>query len=130
MRGDDEPPIGIERAVALLDAGRVADAAALAEQAIAELTRNCGDDWHQVDVSTLLRRLGDHERGRTLARALWVASTVDELEGRLAQAARRCYRGMELYARLRVESEELDVRAARELGSASARLGASRRPHS
>jgi hypothetical protein len=127
VRQDHGNPRWAERAVALLDRGRIAEAEVLAEEALVELTADCGDDLHRIDATTLLRRLGDPERGRALARAFWLASVVDELVGRRERAAQRCYRGMELYARLRIESEELDVRAARELGSASARLGATTR---
>ena len=118
----DPPEKWPQRAVTLLDEGRVDEAGALSERAIEALTANCGADWHERDAATLLRIMRNPERGRALARALWIASTVDELTGRREPAARRCYRAMELYARLRLESEELDVRAARELGSARARL--------
>lgn len=114
------------RAIALLEAGKTSEAAALAEETIAGLTRTCGRDWPTLDTPSLLKTLREPERGRALARMLWVTSTVDEMCGRAEEARRGCLRAMELYARLRLESEELDMRAARDLGSASARLGATK----
>lgn len=113
----------IARALELLDEGRVAAAGELAVQVIDELTRPIQtDDWEGLDITRLLSALGRPQRGQVLARALWVASTVDEAEGRPGQAWRRGRRAIELYARLRMSIEEIDVRAARELATASARL--------
>lgn len=123
MRDASRWDAGPARAAALLDEGRFDEARAASEEALSDLAAAGGDDWRSIDVSALIRRLGSPERGRALARALWVASTVDELEGRIDRARSRCHRAIELYARLRIESEELDVRAARELGAAIARLG-------
>jgi hypothetical protein len=114
----------IARAADLLDREAYDGAGRLGEAVIAELTTACGEDWIQHEVGVLLSLVGAPERARALARALWVGSTVDEVEGRTDRARLRCLRAMELYARLRLVSEELDVRAARELGSASGRLGA------
>lgn len=114
----------IARAAERLDAEDYDGASSMAEDAIARLTEGCGSDWSEVEVGMLLRRLGEPERGRALARALWIASAVDELHGRSERARWRCRRAMELYARNRLGGEELDIRAARELGSASRRLGA------
>lgn len=116
-----------ERAVAMLDDGQIEEARALASGALEDATAGLGDDWLTVDVTALLRRLRDREHGRALARALWVTSAIDEIDGRIERAHQRCLRAIELYARLRLEIGELDVRAARELGSASARLAVSRR---
>ena len=114
----------VARAAELLDREDYDEASALAEDAVAGLTQACGSDWSDVEVSELSKRLGKPERARVLARALWIASAVDELEGRRDRARWRCRRAMELYARNRLGGEELDIRAARELGSASRRLGA------
>ncbi len=116
----------VARAAGLLDEGQLQEAGALAELTIEELTCSCGADWQRLSITLLLPLLGKPERGRALARALWVASTVDEMSGRDDLARLRCRRAMELYARLRLVSEEVDVRAALDLGSASARWGATR----
>lgn len=111
----------IEQALELLDAGSVDAAGELAERVIDELM-GAIRDWQALEITPLLAALGSPRRGQALARALWIASTADEAQGRLGEAWRRGRRAIELYARLRMSIEELDVRAARELASASARL--------
>ena len=120
--------IQVERALSLLDEGQPEDAGSLAEQTVEQLTERCGADWQELRPAALVSTLGNPERARALARALWIASTVDEMQGRMEQARRRCRRAMELFGRVRLPSEEIDIRAARELGSASGRLGATRQP--
>ena len=110
-------------AVDLMDAGRAEAAAKLAEEAIAALLEGrVGPDWLTLDASALLPLLAQPRRVQALARALWVVSSIDEDNGDYASAERRQRRAMELYGRLRMSIEELDIRAAKALGAASARL--------
>lgn len=113
----------LPRAIELLDTGRFDEASAVADAIIASLTGTL-EDWQQIEVTALLAALSSAKNAQSLARALWVASAIDEAQGRLDQAWVRCRRAIELYARLRMNIEEIDVRAARELASASARLRA------
>ncbi|MCA9618164.1 MAG: hypothetical protein KC731_04065 [Myxococcales bacterium] len=114
----------IARAADLLDRAVFAEAEALAEHAIAELTTGFDEDWLRQEGRAPASLARTPDRARALARALWLGTAVDEAGGRNDRARLRCARAMELYARLRLDVEELDVRAARELGAASHRLGA------
>lgn len=114
----------VDEGVGCLDGDDVAGATAKVDEALGILSVSFEDDWMQRPGAELLQALRDPDAGRALARALWLGSTVDELQSNPDRARLRCLRAMELYARLRGTSEALDMRAARELGSASARLGA------
>ncbi len=114
----------VHEGVGCLDGDDVAGAGVKVDDALALLSAELDDDWMDRPGADLLRALRDPDAGRALARALWLGSTVDEFHGNTDRARLRCLRAMELYARLRGTSEAVDMRAARELGSASARLGA------
>jgi len=114
----------VDEGVDCLDGNDLEAAGAKAESALGLLSGPLGEDWIERPGPELMRALKDPDTGRVLARALWLGATVDELRGDADRARLRCLRAMELYARLRGTSESLDMRAARELGSASARLGA------
>jgi hypothetical protein len=111
----------VAEAADLLERGQTESAGKLADQTIEQLTGTLGPDWREVDITKLLSLLGSGRRAQALARALWIGSTVDEAAGRHELANSRCQRAMELYARLRMSIEELDLRAARELASLSRR---------
>lgn len=112
----------VDAGVKCLDGDDVAGAGEKVEQALQELA---ADEvaWLERPGADLLKAMRP-EAGRALARAWWLGTILDELHGDEERARRRCLRAMELYGRLRGPSEALDMRAARELGSASARLGA------
>jgi len=114
----------VETGVGCLDRGDLSAAGAEVDRALELLTANLDAAWLESSVGDLLAVMKHPDSGRALARALWLGTTVDELSSRTDRARLRCLRAMELYARLRGTSDALDMRAARELGSASARLGA------
>ena len=109
-------------AVGLLDKGQLPEAAVEAQAVVDDITSACGEDWQRLAPRTLLMVIGDEERARALARGLWIVSAADEAAGRYELARARGRRAMELYARVRLGPERLDVRAARELAGASGRL--------
>ena len=118
-----EAAADVLKAATLLEAKRFDEAGALAEKSLATVTQGLDPAWLTMEYKLLVTQFGSRKvrRGQTLARALWVASTVDDRAGRSEQALARRRRAMELYARLRMTIEELDLRAARELGAAGAK---------
>lgn len=112
----------ISHALKQFDGQQLDSAEVAIENVLTELTAPLGADWQELDISPLLKQLRPPRRAQALARALWVASSIDKKRGRKARALRRCIRAMELYARLRMSIEEVDVRAARELAWMSAKL--------
>lgn len=114
----------VDEGARCLDRGDLDGAERHAEIAISTMTDGLSAGWLEGSVPELLASLASPEQQRALARMLWLGCAVDEQRGRLERARAQCRRAMELYARLRIEAEELDQRAALELGAASGRLGA------
>ncbi|MEM1030513.1 MAG: tetratricopeptide repeat protein [Myxococcota bacterium] len=114
--------------VACLDAGDLEGAERYAAAALEAATAPLAglEGWSDWPTTRIMGELRGVDAVSAFARALWLNATVDELRGREDQARGRCLRAMELYARRRGPSEAIDLRAARELGSASARLGATK----
>ena len=112
------------QAVGLLDKGDLVAAHEQAEMVCDAVVGPCGPDWERLTTATLMTMVGKPERSRALARALWILASVAENEGRLDEARTRGRRAMELYAKVRLGPDEVDIRAARELAAASGRLRA------